>query len=229
MPNPHRSRFSISTKLALGIIVAVAIVAFVYYNPGELSFGSLGQVGSGLTDIFEGGASGERLNFTMSSSESFLKDEMVLEDASVTVNGVHTIDTSVGDSVFENANEDTDVTFEDFNGRMGMREGTLSIEGSAKSASSEGAKVKPKTKSFAVAAQLVPDSYSIDPVTIDKIRLVKVFGSIERLGDESSTTQLSNSTIEITNFQGSMSFDGTSYRLTGSATEVKGKSFTLKG
>ncbi len=228
MPNPHR-RFSVSTKLALGIVVIVAIVAIVYYNPTDISFGGLKEVGSGLTDIFAGGASGERLNFTMSSSESFLKDEMVLEDATVTANGVHTIDTSVGDSVFENSNMDSDVTFDGFNGRMGVSGGTLSIEGSAKSAGSEGATVKPKTKSFAVAAQLVPDSYSIDPVTIDKIRLVKVFGTIERLGDESSTTQLANSTVEIANFQGSMSFDGTSYRLTGSATEVKGKSFTLKG
>jgi len=226
---PHKSRISVSTKLALGIVVVVGIVAFLYYNPSDLSFGGLGQVGSGLTDIFGSDSSGERLNFTMASSENFFKDELVLEDASILANGVHTADTSVGDSVFENMNDEASVSFEGFNGRMTLKDGTLTIDGSADNAGSEGARIKPKSKSFAVSAQLSPSSYTISPVTIGKISLVRVFGSIERLGDESSTTTLSNSTVQITDFQGSMSYDGKDYVLTGSATEVKGKSFTLKG
>jgi hypothetical protein len=40
---------------------------------------------------------------------------------------------------------------------------------------------------------------------------------------------LTNSTVEIDGFEGKMSFDGKSYILSGSANEIRGKSFVLKG
>ena len=225
MPGARRFSLSTTTKVALGIIVIVAIAAFLYYNPADISLG--GGIG-GLTDIFSGGGGGERLNFTMSSGESFLKDSLQLEDASLTATGVHKKDTSVGDSLFENADENSAITFEGFRGKMSLKDGVLFIDGTAKSASSEGSRLKPKSGKFSVSAQLVPDSYTVSPVTID--RLSKVTGAIETLGNEEAAAQLSNSsTVDIFNFQGSMDFDGRAYRLSGSATQIKGKSFTLRG
>lgn len=221
--------FSNSTKVALGIIVVVAIIAFFYYEPLDLSPGGLKDIGDGLGDVFSGEPTGEPLNFTMTSSVSFLTGEMVLEDATVELEGVHVAETSVGDSLLDDLDGDATVGFTGFNGRMSVLDGALSVDGTAESVISEGARIKPKQKRFDVASSVVPDSYSIDPVTIPRIRLVKVFGSIERVGDEGSTTRLANSTIEIDGFQGSMTFDGRNYVITGSAVEVKGKSFTLKG
>lgn len=221
--------FSNSTKIALGIIVVVAIVAFFYYEPLDLSPGGLKDIGDGLSDVFTAEPSGEPLNFTMTSSVSFLTDEVVLKDAAVSIDGTHVSETSVGDSLLDDLNRESEVSFTGFDGRMSVLDGTVSIEGTAESVISEGARIKPKQKRFDVSSSVVPESYSIDQVTVPKMRLVKVFGSIERAGDESSTTALSNSTVEISGFQGSMSFDGRNYVLTGSAVEVKGKSFTLKG
>ncbi len=231
MPHPHRSRFSISTstKIALGIVVVVAIVAFLYYNPSGFSFGAIPVIGGDLTNIFGGQPAGERFDFTMKSSENFFKDELRLEDATVTVSGIHVIDTSVGDSVFSNLNEQATVSFAGFNGRMSIKNGILSVSGTAIGASSGETRIKPKAGSFSVEAQLAPSGYSISPVTIDKINLVRVYGSIEKIGYESTTTQLANSTVGISGFQGAMLYDGTQYTLTGSAVEIKGKSFTLKG
>lgn len=232
MANPHRSHFSLSTKIALAIIVVVGIVGFLYYDPTGLdifSSGGLGSIGSGLTNIFGDGGSGERLNFTMTSSVSLFQDELSLEGATVTARGTHLADTSVGDLVFENNGKESEISFVDFNGKMEIADGILTISGSAGRASSDGSAIRPKSKTFEVAAQLTPSSYSINPVAIEKISLSGVSGSIERLGDESSTTQLSNSTVEIVDFQGSLSLNGANYIITGSASEIKGKSFTLKG
>lgn len=234
MAHGGKPSISLSTKIALAIIVVVGIAAFFYYDPASLNFGGIpgvSEIGGGLTNIFGGTSSaGERLNFTMTSSESFFGGELDLKETSVTLRGAHSVATSAGDSVFDNLGKDSEVTFDGFNGKMSVKDGKLSISGTATSASSGGAdRIRPKSKSFSVSTELVPSSYSISPVTIDKISLVKVFGSIERPGDESSTTQLANSTVQIANFQGSLMFDGESYRISGSATEVKGKSFTLKG
>ena len=185
--------------------------------------------GDGLGDVFAGAPEGEPLNFTMTSSVSFLNDEIVLEDATVVMDGTHVAETSIGDSLLDDLNEESSVRFSGFKGRMSFVDGALSVEGTAESVESEGARIKPKQKRFDVSSSVVPESYLINPVTVPKIRLVKVFGSIERLGDESSTTNLANSTVEISGFQGSMSFDGKDYVITGSAVEIKGKSFTLKG
>lgn len=229
MPHPRKSRFSISTKVALGIVVVVAIVALLYYNPKEISFGGLGSVKIGLPNIFPGAVGGERLSFIMTSSESFLRNEVNLQDATLTIKGTHTADAALGDSVFESANKNSEIAFQKFNGKMTVSGRLVSVEGSAAGATLDGSKIRPKSASFAVAAKLVPESYSISPVTIDRLALAGVYGSVERLGDESGTIQLSNSTVEISAFQGGVVFDGSAYRLVGSAVEIKGKSFTLKG
>lgn len=220
-----RGGMSNSTKAAIGIVVLVGIAAFLFYDPAGLE---IGLNGDGLTDIF-GNKIGGRVDFTMTSSESFLTDSILLKDASIVLSGLHSEDTAAGDLTVDNKGKEAEVSFEVFNGRLEADGGEITVEGTAAAAASRGVGLKPKAKKFSVSASLRPDSYAIDPVTIDGVKLVKVYGSIERAGEEKSTTSLANSTIEIAGFEGKMSFDGRSYVLSGSADEVKGKSFTLKG
>jgi len=220
-----RGGLSNSTKVAIGIIVLVGIVAFLFYDPAGLNFGLKND---GLTDIF-GNTIGGKVDFKMTSSESFLVDDLLLKDASILLNGVHSEDTVIGDLIVSNKGKDTEVSFEVFNGRLRDSGVGISLEGTAAAATTGGTSLKPKVKKFSVSASMKPDSYAVDPVTIDRIRLVKVYGSIERAGGEKSTTNLANSTVEISGFEGKMSFDGKSYVLSGSADEIRGKSFTLRG
>lgn len=231
MPNPHKSRISISTKIGLAIVVVVAIVAFFYYRPesNPLNNFNFNKVTSGFTNIFGGATGGERLYFVMTSSESLLTQGTNLEGATIAAKGQQLSQTVFGDSAFDNLGKNSEVSFEDFNGQIQVSGKTLSVDGSASSASSDGTKVRPKGKRFTVNAKLVPESYSISPVNLDKIFLTNIYGSVERLGEENSTIKLTNSSVEITGFQGSVTFDGIKYKISGSATEFKGKSFTLKG
>lgn len=231
MPNPHKSRVSVSTKIGLAIVVVVAIVAFFYYRPESNPFSSFNfnKATSGFTNIFGGAAGGERLYFVMTSSESLLTEGTNLEGAMIVARGQQLSQTVFGDSTFDNLGKKSEVSFDDFNGQIQVSGKTLSIDGSASSASSDDTKVRPKGKRFAVSASLVPESYSISPVKVDKISLAKIYGSVERLGEENSTIRLTNSSVEITGFQGSVTFDGINYKISGSATEFRGKSFTLKG
>lgn len=231
MSSPHRHRFSVSTKVALGIIVVVAIVAFLYYSPGSVSLGKLGEVKLGLPDIFgERTEAGEdKLTFTITSGESLLKGSIGLENASVTVGGTHKSDASIGEAVFDTANKDAEVTFRGFVGVVVFEGDSISVQGTATSAVSEGATIKPKAEKFSVEAELSPSSYTIDPIEIGSFKLANISGNMEKLGKESSTVQLSDSTIDISNFEGIATLSDGTHRLAGTATRVKGESFTLEG
>lgn len=234
MPNaPHRSHVSTSTKVAIGVIVIVAIAGFLYYKPNALSsigLGSLQNLGGGLSDVLGSNPNGARLNFTMSSSESVFSGVLGLDNASVAIQGKQAAVTSVGDSNFDSGGNVSSIVFLNIKGTATLSNGTLSVQGTASSAMVNGVEIKPKSGSFAVSAQMFPDYYSLYMVQIPTISLTNVQGVMQKLGDESNAITLSNSTIQITDFRGEIDGGSTpGSSITGSATGIKGKSFTLNG
>lgn len=228
MPHPGKRRFSLSTKIAIGIIVVVGIVALLYYQPDGLPF-DLGKSISipGIT----GGTSAaamEKLTFTITSDDPLIEDALTIQNVTVTVSGTHRAATSIGDAVFDNQNQVAEITFEGFDGRITLDD-TLVVDGTATSAVSEGARIKPKSARFSVEAELLPTSYSIGPLDIQDLELTDVSGTIERLGKEGGTIALEGSDVEVSNFKGTLSLRGGKYVLSGSALRVVGESFTLKG
>jgi len=224
-----KSNISNSTKVALGIIVLVGIAAFLFYDPAGLSFGVFESFDG--KDIF-GNTVGDRIsgpiNFTMTSSVGIVEESTVLQNSNILLQGKYAKDTVIGDLIIDSSGKAMSLSFNEFNGRLEIGNVNLSIDGTAAAAVVDGTKLSPKTKKFSVSAVLEPASYSISPVTISKIRLTGVTGSIDSEGRESSSTKLSNSTVDLTDFRGDISFDGKSYILKGSANEIRGKSFTLK-
>jgi hypothetical protein len=224
-----KSNISNSTKIALGLIVIVGIAAFAFYDPAGLSLGVFEEFDG--KDIF-GNRVGDGIpgpvNFTMTSSVGLLEESTVLEDSNIVLQGEYVKDTVIGDSLIESSDGRMRIVFNEFNGRLEIDSVNLSVEGTAASAEVQGTKMRPKSKKFSISAELEPSAYSIDPVTISKVRLSEVTGSIDSEGEESSSTKLANSTVELTDFRGSISFDGKNYVLAGSAKEIKGKSFTLR-
>lgn len=234
MPHPKapRKKVSVSTKLALGIIVVVAIVALLFYSPDELSFGQFGSIKTGLPDTsgLFGSSGGPRLSFVLTSNQSIVNGEVTVKDALVTIKGVHNIPTSIGDAVFDNFGKQSEVTFVGFDGKITVVGGTgLTLEGTATSAVSDGTAIKPKSETFQVEADLKPTSYAIDPVSIKNLDLTGAFGTIEKLGKESSTVQIKGGKVSVKDFSGGMTFDGSKYRLSGDASKIQGASFTLTG
>jgi hypothetical protein len=212
-----------STKIAIGIIVLVGIAAFLFYDPAGLN---IGLEDDGKTDIF-GNKIGGRVDFTIKLSE-LPQNNFILKDANIVLSKVQPGDIIL-DTVVIGKDKNLEASFEAFNGKLNLEGGDMSVEGTAATATINGVDLKPKTKKFMVSVKSRPDSYVIDHVTIDRINLVKVYGNIERIGAEKSTIDLTNSTVEIDGFEGKMSFDGKSYILSGSANEIRGKSFVLKG
>lgn len=229
MPHPKAKRkVKVSTKLALGIIVVVAIVALLFYSPDGISIPGVGNVELGLPDIFGGQeVGGDKLTFVMTSDQSILKDKISLKEAKVTVSGTHRIPTSLGQVVFDNADKEAEVTFNGFDGTVTTTANILSATGTALNAVSDGTTIKPKTDEFDVEVSLQPSSYTITPITVRDLELTSVSGSIEKLGKESSTVKLTGSTVNIKGFQGALTFDGSQYKLTGTASMIEGESFVL--
>ncbi|MBI4894784.1 MAG: hypothetical protein HY833_03550 [Candidatus Aenigmarchaeota archaeon] len=224
-----KSNLSSSTKVALGIIVIVGIAAFAFYDPAGLSLGVFeGFDGKNIFGDRVGDGESGPVNFTMTSSVGLLDDSTVLLDSDIVLQGKHVKDTVIGDSLIDVSGESMRIVFNEFNGKLEIDSVNLSVEGTAASAEVQGTKLRPKSKKFSISAELEPSAYSIDPVTISRVRLSGVTGSIDSEGGESSSTKLANSTVELTDFHGSISFDGKNYVLKGSAKEIQGKSFTLK-
>lgn len=229
MPNAHHAPggMSMSTKIGLGIAVVVAIVAILYYSPDGVSFGNV--FGGGFEDVFEPSGSGEKMAFSVSSSQSLIEDEFGINNATVSVSGRNRADLSVGDAAFANSGKDADVEFRGFQGKVTVGGGSITVDGTATMVVLDGSGIKPKAKTFIVSAQMAPDAYSIDKISVKDLMLAGVTGSIERAGEESSRVTLSNSTLKISDFDGSVELKSGGYVLAGASSRIEGKSFTLKG
>jgi hypothetical protein len=226
---PAKPRFPFSTKIALGIIIVVGIAAFLYYSPEDFSVNGFGNFGSGIGNIFSIATSSsvQGFDFYLQSSKSPLEQEVNIQNATVVAGGFHLTDTIVGDSAFENQGKTSEILLEGFNGKMSFKNETLFISGTATSASIDGYKLKPRTRNFDVSAQVQPTNYLIDPVSLLGIKILGTSGSVSKTGDN-STVRFAQADIEIVGFEGSLSGGSDLHSISGSAVEVKSKSFSLK-
>lgn len=229
MQHPSKSRFSLSTKLALAIIVVVGIVAFLYYSPEEFNLGGLGSIGESVGGIFTfaNSQSGERFDFAMQSSVNPLAQEVKLENASLSAKGLNLESIEVDDLVFDNFEQTSEIAFESFDGKVVFRNDSLAIEGTASSATIDGVKLKARDGDLKVSARIVPVSYSMSPVSLPLLLLKGTSGKVDTNGN--STVQFTSADIEVVGFEGSLSSTGSSHSIAGSALEVRSKNFSLKG
>ena len=231
---PHHAKklhLSASTKIAIAIIVVVGIVALLFYSPDEgiASIGKINAPDIGLPNILGGNDVPEgSLSFILTSDKNLLSNRLDLKNATVSIDGVHEDDTVLGDVVLDNKGERDALDFEGFDGRIIILSNTLSVDGSATSTTSGDTKIKPKSNTFSVQAELEPESFTIGPLDISDLELIGISGNIESIGKEKGSINLADSDLEISNFKGILRFDGDSYKLTGSAREIQGASFTLK-
>lgn len=230
MQHPHKSRFGLSTKLALGIVVVVGIVALLYYGPGDIGIPGLEGIGGSLDGLLENSpaaVAGERFDFVMQSSVSPIGQETLLQNASVSLSGVNSADTEAGNVAVGNSGKTSTIEAEDFNGKISIVNGTLSLSGTTGRIIVDGSEIKAKSGELRISVAMSPTSYSVYPVSMTVLSIAKTSGRVSAA--QNSTINFASTDVEIVGFEGTLSGTANSHTVDGSATEVRSKSFSLKG
>lgn len=215
-------------KILLAVLLILGMAGLLALTPQGQSFlAGIGIDLSGVFTLFKPPISGNYFSFSLTLDKSLMNGmSFKLEDGSVRANGTYIDDVILGNSIREKKTKEGNVELSGFKGTVYVTN-TIKIVGDAASVAVEGEVTRSVDKMLKVQIEIYPNSYFVAPVTENKIQFSSIDGKLERIGD-GAIQPLKNDTIDISNFIGNVRLEDGLVILSGSTTQITGKTFSWK-
>lgn len=215
-------------KALLAVLTILVIIGLLVLTPqGKNLLSKFGIDLSGFLALVKPPVASNYFPFSLTVNKTSISEmSFNLKDGNVRVNGTYVDDIIVGNSIREKKTKRGHVDLSGFEGTVYVAN-TIKILGETKSIVLEGEVTRAIDKTLRVQIEIYPVTYFVAPITENKIKLSSIDGKLERLG-EGAIQPLRNDTIEINNFIGNLELEDNLILLTGSTTQITGKTFTWK-
>lgn len=215
-------------KIWLTLILVLGIVGLLLYTDAGKKTLSLFKIPQFTKTV--PATTGPQFSITLSSNkEAFYSQMYTVTNSTFTANGICKQFIEINDLVLQKGATRCNVILGGFSGKVEYTNaGSVVASGESSSIILDDSAYS-SSKPIKIDLEVIPFTSMVDGVSKQKISLSSVSGSITRFkedGSVKSVVYLSNNSLEISNFAGSLGLENETAILTGMTNSVKGTDFS---